>query len=237
MNKFLNFCFTFGKWFVSVVLILLLIAGICIGGYAISTTLESHSYKIDYEFTATESTQQQTTERINVMNAAKKNHINVYKESIKRSFQGYNGGELTNKFSDKIAEFVETKVDEEDIDDFISKFPPYYNGAKTFMFDTLKKERKLSDKQAVQEYKIISDKLDDVILRNYELQYIEQNRARAAQRAQSKAALSQALMALWVTLCMFIIFLIIPILIRIEENTRRIKENTYEIEENTRKGC
>ncbi len=208
MNKFLNFCFTFGKWFVSVVLVLLLITGIYLGGSVINNTFKADSYKMDYKFAINEPTQQQTTTQTK----------NTYKEDIIKAF-GEN--KPTDRFVNKTVKFIETKVDERDVVDVITNLPAYYNDVKAFIFDTIKKENKLSDTQVQQDYKNFRNDWDDIILEKYTIRYAKQSQARIDQKTQSETARTTALIALLVALCMFVMFLIVPILIRIEENTRK----------------
>ena len=49
MDKFLNLCFKFGKWFMAFVLVILLIAGIYLGVQAVKSDLRADTYKMDYK--------------------------------------------------------------------------------------------------------------------------------------------------------------------------------------------
>ena len=163
---------------------------------------------MDYKFAINEPTQQQTTTQTK----------NTYKEDIIKAF-GEN--KPTDRFVNKTVKFIETKVDERDVVDVITNLPAYYNDVKAFMFDTIKKENKLSDTQVQQDYKNFRNDWDDIILEKYTIRYAEQSQARIDQKTQSETARTTALIALLVALCMFVMFLIVPILIRIEENTRK----------------
>ncbi len=208
MNKFLNFCFSFGKWFVSIVLVLLLITGIYLGGSVINNTLKADSYKMDYKFAINEPTQQQTTTQTK----------NTYKEDIIKVF---GDNKPTDRFVNNTVKFIETKVEERDVADVISNLPVYYNDVKTYMFEIVKKENKLTETQVQQDYKNFRNEWDDIILEKYTIRYAEQRKARIDHKTRSETARTTALIALLVTLCMFVMFLIVPILIRIEENTSK----------------
>lgn len=208
MNKFLNFCFSFGKWFVSLILVLLLITGICLSYSAFNNSLKANSYKMDYKFAVQDSAHEKTINQ----------NKNTYKDEITKAF-GEN--KPTANFVDKVVKFIISDVEENDVQDVINNLPTYYKDVKDYMVETIKKENKLSDTQIEQDYKAFRNDWDDIILEKYKLRYSEQKQARQEQKAQSESTRTTTLIALLITLCMFVMFLIIPVLIKIEENTRK----------------
>ena len=216
MDKFLNLCFKFGKWFMAFVLVILLISGIYLGVQAIKSDLRADTYKMDYKMSM-----EGVASLIKQNDPAKKESTKKesYNDEIKKAFADKN--KPTDKFAGDVSNYIVNTVEERDINDFISNLPAYYEDVKQFLFNAIKENNKYRSVNIEQIYKDERTDFDKEILSRYASRYEANVKLRAAQKTEALTARNASLMALLVVLSMFIVTLIVPVLIKIEENTRR----------------
>ena len=218
MDKFLNLCFKFGKWFMAFVLVILLIAGIYLGIKAVQSDLKADSYKMEYKFSKeglSTLIQQKDTNKKESANKKKTS----YDEEIVKAF---GNNKPTDKFTRAVSKYIVNNVEDRDTNDFITNLPVYYESVKQNVFEEAKKEYKdVTDEQFEKWYRQEQTGFDNEVLTKYASRYEMNVKLRAAQKAEALTARNASLMALLVVLSMFIVTLIVPVLIKIEENTRK----------------
>ena len=217
MDKFLNLCFKFGKWFMAFVLVILLIVGIYLGVNAIQSDLKADDYKMDYQASENGLASLGQQKQSQKQSAGKKAETSYNEEIVK----AFGDNKPTDKFTNIVSKYIDNNVEERDVKDFISNLPAYYDTVKQSMFDAIKKEYKATDAQLAEMYKQGRTDFDNGILEKYAERYQANVKLRAAHKAEAITARNASLMALLVVLSMFIVTLIVPVLIKIEENTRR----------------
>ena len=217
MDKFLNLCFKFGKWFMAFVLVILLIVGIYLGVNAIQSDLKADDYKMDYQASENGLASLGQQKQSQKQSAGKKAETSYNEEIVK----AFGDNKPTDKFTNIVSKYIDNNVEERDVKDFISNLPAYYDSVKQSMFDAIKKEYKATDAQLAEMYKQGRTDFDNGILEKYAERYQANVKLRAAHKAEAITARNASLMALLVVLSMFIVTLIVPVLIKIEENTRR----------------
>ena len=219
MNKFLLLCFKFGKWFVSFVLVILIILGVYFVINAIQNDAKVNTYKMVYQWSEdglSNITQQNQISSNRNENISKKNS---YNEEIIKAFADKN--KPTDKFVNIVSNYIINNVEERDINDFISNFPTYYEAVKQSLFEIIKQDNRYRNINIEQIYKDERADFDNEILKRYASRYEANVKLRAAQKAEALTARNTSLMALLIVLSMFIVTLIVPVLIKIEENTRK----------------
>ena len=216
MNKFLNACFQIGKWFMSIVLILLLLTGVGLICNIIYKSNNMNAYVMDYKFPTQENeaaVENQNSDKSVIDEISKQ-----YKEQIIAQLKESNVSEKTANIIIKRMVVVE----ERDRKDFVNNLSQYYKDATKYLINDLKSEYNLSEAEAKQVLNEEKQEINNKIIPDkYFQRYSEQVEARNAEQQKIEAQRTTSLIALLVCLCMFVMFLTIPILIRIEENTRK----------------
>ena len=216
MDKFLNLCFKFGKWFMAFVLVILLISGIYLGIQAIKSDLRADTYKMDYKMSE-EGIAGLVKQKESIKKESTKK--DSYNDEIVKAFADKN--KPTDKFVNTVSNYIINTVEERDINDFISNLPSYYEDVKQSLFNAIKENNKYRNINIEQIYKDERSDFDNEILNRYASRYETNVKLRAAHKAEAITARNASLMALLVVLSMFIVTLIVPVLIKIEENTRK----------------
>lgn len=216
MNKFLNACFQIGKWFMSIVLILLLLTGVGLICNIIYKSNNMNAYVMDYKFPTQENeiaVEKQNSDKSVIDEISKQ-----YKEQIIAQLKESN---VSEKTADIIIKRM-VVVEERDRKDFVNNLSQYYKDATKYLINDLKSEYNLSEAEAKQVLNEEKQEINNKIIPDkYFQRYSEQVEARNAEQQKIEAQRTTSLVALLVCLCMFVMFLTIPILIRIEENTRK----------------
>ena len=199
------------------VLVILLIVGIYLGVNAIQSDLKADDYKMDYQASENGLASLGQQKQSQKQSAGKKAETSYNEEIVK----AFGDNKPTDKFTNIVSKYIDNNVEERDVKDFISNLPAYYDSVKQSMFDAIKKEYKATDAQLAEMYKQGRTDFDNGILEKYAERYQANVKLRAAHKAEAITARNASLMALLVVLSMFIVTLIVPVLIKIEENTRR----------------
>ena len=227
MDKFLHLCFKIGKWALSGVLVLLFITGVCIGGFVLTKTMSIDSYKIDYKADSFLSEQMglasnKNDNKVATITKTKKDNKAMYAEAIKKALKDTKDLQLSDKQVNAMASYVDKNVNENDTKDFINNFPPYYNTLYNLLVKKGLEQYPNADEAKLRTY--LTTKDGGVILDifgEYTSQYERQVRLRDLENTKLKESRTIGIYAFLVILAVFIVVLIIPILIKIEENTRK----------------
>lgn len=216
MNKFFNVCFQAGKWFMAVVLIVLLLTGVGLICNIIYKSNNMNAYVMDYKFPTQE----------NEIAVEKQNSDKSVIDEISKQYKDQITAQLKEcNVSEKTADIIIKRmvvVEERDRQDFVSNLSQYYKDATKYLISEFKSEYSLSEAEAKQVLNEEKQEINNKIIPDkYFQRYSEQIEARNAEHQKFETQRTTSLIALLVCLCMFVMFLTIPILIRIEENTRR----------------
>ena len=119
MDKFLNLCFKFGKWFMALVLVILLIVGIYLGVNAIQSDLKADDYKMDYQASENGLASLGQQKQSQKQSAGKKAETSYNEEIVK----AFGDNKPTDKFTNIVSKYIDNNVEERDVKDFISNLP------------------------------------------------------------------------------------------------------------------
>lgn len=199
MNKFLNFSFKFGKIFTVILLVILMIAIISSGIKTVSTfknvKLKAPTF-VEIQANMEAEKQNQTA---NAENKNAEPYILVLNEVAKKHLSDYGKRMLTISVK---------QIDEEYRIEYLNGFDKALDDAKEYC-----NIKKLNDKQA--------NELLENIISNYN-SYFARNKARVDdEKAQCNVDRIVASSVLGSSILLFLLCLIIPLLIKIEENTRK----------------
>ena len=200
----------------SIVLILLLLTGVGLICNIIYKSNNMNTYVMDYKFPTQENgaaVEKQNSDKSVIDEISKQ-----YKEQIIAQLKESN---VSEKTADIIIKRM-VVVEERDRKDFVNNLSQYYKDATKYLINDLKSEYNLSEAEAKQVLNEEKQEINNKIIPDkYFQRYSEQVEARNAEQQKIEAQRTTSLVALLVCLCMFVMFLTIPILIRIEENTRK----------------
>ena len=200
----------------SIVLILLLLTGVGLICNIIYKSNNMNAYVMDYKFPTQENeiaVEKQNSDKSVIDEISKQ-----YKEQIIAQLKESN---VSEKTADIIIKRM-VVVEERDRKDFVNNLSQYYKDATKYLINDLKSEYNLSEAEAKQVLNEEKQEINNKIIPDkYFQRYSEQVEARNAEQQKIEAQRTTSLVALLVCLCMFVMFLTIPILIRIEENTRK----------------
>lgn len=226
MDKFLQLCFKIGKWILSFVLVILFIAGIIFGGLILYKTSKIGSHPIDYklnrEKVLNEMLGNQPGQDSSGTTKNKQETLSQkeqYKAELKKALKDIN---ISDKGINRIANFIDENVAKEDIKPFIQSYPRYHRDVIDLILEQAKKNNPdVTDEMLEKKMEKISVELERGIFDEYSSQYLKELRVRQSEDISLRAQRTILLYAFLITLAIFILFLIVPILIKIEENTRK----------------
>ena len=226
MDKFLQLCFKIGKWVLSFVLIILFIAGLILGGLFLYKTAKIGSHPIDYKLNRdavlNEMEGNTGTKNSPASKKGKQETLSKkeqYKAELKKALKDV---AVSDKGINRIADFIEESVSEEDIKPFIQNYPKYHQDLMGLISEQIKKNNpQVTDDMIKTHMEKNAVGLEEGVLQEYGSQYLKELRIRQSEDVSLRAQRIVLLYAFLITLAVFILFLIIPILIKIEENTRK----------------
>lgn len=215
-DKFLNVCFKVGKVFLSIMLVLILLSGIGLLFNIVNKTTKMNNIPLEYKFSFEQDEDNVETPQVDTK-AEKEKISKQYKEQIVTVLK-------EQKVSEKVADTIindMVSVEERDRADYVAHLGEYYVDLTKFFTDNIKKEYPSVTAQEIAETFKYGQLNEVEIPSRYLIRYNRQIELRNAQYTKLQAERTFYLWALLGCLCMFVIFLIVPILIRIEENTRK----------------
>lgn len=215
-DKFLNVCFKIGKVFLSIALVLVVLAGFGILYKIANDSVKMNNIPLEYKFSDEPIDDEAESPKIDTK-AEKEKISKQYKEKIVTVLK-------EQKVSEKVADTIindMVSVEERDRADYVAHLGEYYVDLTKFFTDNIKKEfPNITEYQIAETFKY--GQLNEVeIPSRYLVRYNRQIELRKAEHDRLQAERLVYLWALLAVICMFVMFLIVPILIRIEENTRK----------------
>lgn len=217
MEKFLNVCFKIGKVLLSLLLIIILFVGLFFVYTTVCFSLDmnnAQNTKIVYTFpkdAVKEATQNYTSSK--TITPEQKYISGLYKEKVQQALKK-NGVAL--KFTEKVLENL-ADVEEQDRNAYVDNLSDYI---KDYTYSNVEYTSKLYPYFSKSEIKHLTLQ-QAYFIDFYHKQYQTQVEARNTKIEAAKNMRNTQLWALLGTIYLFIAALIIPILIRIEENTRK----------------
>ena len=215
MNRLLNLWFLIGKWIMSIGLVLVTLSlAYLIFNYS-GELITYKKYIISYDFDK----EHNTTWKSDTLNEVDKYVIDKlqYDDKIEKIMKDL---KIPNEYIIAIHESI-NKVDTEDKNAFIDNMEAYYKKQKEEFRENTKKQIK-GLKNEEFEYLLNNYNGYKSIIDNYLSFYQIQKTAQIKKETQHKSKLRIYLYSFGGCILLFIIMLIIPILIKIEENTRKI---------------
>lgn len=219
-DKFLNVCFKIGKVLFSILLIISLIITVVLFCKTGFTALKQNNVHMTYQY----DTKPIFNEIIGISKPAQQNEISQDKSD-----------KDTDKALEILAQFANDKQLPDNLIPSTFKLPtddkeaiPYVKGFISFYdsfindFKTHAKNEKKADDKVID--KILKDKktgLYNDILELYIIEYQKEYDNINKQKSEIHSEININLTAALISLAIFILFLFLPILIRIEENTRK----------------
>lgn len=217
MEKFLNVCFKIGKVLLSLLLVIILSSGLFFVYTTISSSLDMNNAsntKIIYTFpkeVVKEATQNYTASKS--MTPEQRYISSLYKEKVQQALKN---NRVDLKFTEKVLENL-VEVEEQDRDAYVENLSDYI---KDYTYSNVEYVSKLYPYLSKSEIKHLTLK-EAYFIDFYQQQYQTQAKARNTKYESAKNMRNMQLWGLLGVMYMFIVALIIPILIRIEENTRK----------------
>lgn len=218
-DKFLNVCFKIGKVGMSILLVILVLVGIGFIFNASYKTVKMNNIPLEYKFQS-----EDTTEAAN-NNSLSSEDLKIEKEKVEKLYKNEIAQIVKeNKASEKavnniISDLV--NVQKADRKDYVNNLSQYYKDLEKYFIDKINSEYPDMSEKEIEEFFKNNQVREIEIPRRYFVRYNRQ----IAIRDEAKQALQTArindLIALLVCISIFLVSLMIPILIRIEENTRR----------------
>ncbi len=215
-DKFLSVCFKIGKVFLSIAIVLIVLTGVYFLFNVGAKTVKMNNISLDYKFSF-EQVDEGSDAPVVDTKAEKEKISKEYKEQIVKILK-------EQKVSEKVADTIidnMVSVDEKDRADYVAHLGEYYIDLTKYFTDNIKKEYPdVTAQEIADTFKY--GQLNEVEIPNrYLIRYGRQVELRKAEHEKLQAERTFYLWALLGCLCMFVMFLIVPILIRIEENTRK----------------
>lgn len=225
MNKFLELCFKCSKCLLSIVLILVLLTGLFFIYNVTSTTLQINkikNLKIVYTYPDEMINQNEELKDIERVGAS----MEQYEEKVTNATQ------KANIYNNHIWSAIMTKISDvnpEDREDFINNIPTYYEKRKPplvddFVWEVSSTYPRMSEKairQHINNDVQIQQQINENVLELYFDRYSQQAQFKENSINKLKMVRQIQLYIILACLYLFITVLIIPILLKIEENTRK----------------
>jgi hypothetical protein len=221
-DKFLNLCFKVGKMLFSVLLVLAIITTICLFGRTAYLALKTNSNTITYNYEAKsllnemlidaglEEPAEVTTEKVD-------NKVNQMDKAIDEYCKKQN---ISTNLTSQVKNIV-ANLDEDQQKSFWNNFVKYY---ESFIKEFKKYWTTIKDKKVEDVDKMLNNVRNDMfseVFNEYLQEYNTEYQTVEAKKNADMADRNMSFIAFLISLGIFILFLFLPILIRIEENTRK----------------
>lgn len=229
-DKFLNVCFKMGKVLFSILLVISL--GICLFMFfkTLGNTIKVKNIKMKYNYSAIEAVQEEIEKEYGAQAVAPQNIKKIeYKETpLERKIKDFAKEQnlsqsLTNELLQKI-----NLIDEQDRTAYFENFVKFYNVYIDEIFEGFMKMEKFPEdvrEEAKKDYKVyIKENSNNVIGEVYNCYLKYYNTEKYNINTERQMYISErnvSFISFLISLGVFILFLFLPILLRIEENTRK----------------
>lgn len=221
-DKFLNLCFKAGKLLFSVLLVLAIITTLCLFGRTTYLALKTNSNTVTYNYEAKsllnemlidaglEEPAEVTTEKVD-------NKVNQMDKAIDEYCKKQN---ISTNLTSQVKNIV-ANLDEDQQKLFWNNFVKYY---ESFIKEFKKYWTTIKDKKVEDVDKMLNNVRNDMfseVFNEYLQEYNTEYQTVEAKKNADMADRNMSFIAFLISLGIFILFLFLPILIRIEENTRK----------------
>lgn len=221
-DKFLNLCFKAGKLLFSVLLVLAIITTLCLFGRTTYLALKTNSNTVTYNYEAKsllnemlidaglEEPAEVTTEKVD-------NKVNQMDKAIDEYCKKQN---ISTNLTSQVKNIV-ANLDEDQQKSFWNNFVKYY---ESFIKEFKKYWTTIKDKKVEDVDKMLNNVRNDMfseVFNEYLQEYNTEYQTVEAKKNADMADRNMSFIAFLISLGIFILFLFLPILIRIEENTRK----------------
>ena len=218
MDKFLNLCFKTGKVIFSVLLVISMIVAVVMLGQTASDTIKLQDIKVTYKYDVKQIVKNEAhpeqQQKINV--DTKKNELKAEKE-INDFAKKQN---LSEAMTLELKRVV-TLIDENEQITFFENFVKFFDDYINETIAIIVKEQN-ADETKMREY--VKQHINDIVSGSYNkflALYDDEKEIKNAEKQKQENKRNMNFMAFLVALGIFILCLFLPILIRIEENTRK----------------
>jgi len=223
-DKFLNVCFKIGKIFFSILLIISLFSTVWL---FVNTAIKMNAVnntKVEFKYNAKHIVQDLYASDMGV-NVSKTEDNSISDKKISKSKD--KAFEIFGKFIDEkglpqnLKDEMDLPTDETQIVPYVKGYVSFYDDYVKEFSELLKQAQKLNDEQ-VRNF-VENNKLNLYYdsIKVYINEYQKEITAVTEQKELKNAEKASTLMAALISLGLFILFLFLPILIKIEENTRK----------------
>lgn len=220
-DKFLNVCFAIGKTVFSVLLLLALIVTIILWVNLGLNYLHSTDQKLSYKYNADEIVFNTYADDLGLKKETKPATVEKQSKEKDKAFEIFEKFIDENKLPANLKDNVNMPNDDSQKVPFMKNFPEFYNNFKSAFALIVKENTKLNEAQITK----IMDENKVNIYKDAMQAYLKafEDEARLADIKKQEAAVKEQalLMSAITSLALFVLFLFLPILIRIEENTRK----------------
>lgn len=221
-DKFLNFCFKAGKVLFSVLLVLAMLTTICLFGRTVYLALKTNSNTVTYKYDA-ELLLDEMLIDAGIEEPAPAQNQNIEKKvnPMDKSIEEYC---KKQKISDNLTSQVKNRVanlDEDKQKEFWNNFVKYY---ESFIKEFKKYWTSIQGKKVEDVDKMLNNVRNDMfseVFNEYLHEFDTEVQNVEAKKNAAIADRNMSFIAFLISLGVFILFLFLPILIRIEENTRK----------------
>lgn len=220
-DKFLNVCFTIGKTVFSILLLLALVVTIILWVNLGLNYLHSTDQKLSYKYNADEIVFNTYANDFGIKKAIKPATVEKQSKEKDKAFEIFEKFIDENKLPANLKDNVNMPNDDSQKVPFMKNFPEFYNDFKSAFASLAKENTKLNETQIAK----IMDENKVNIYKDAMQAYLKafEDEARLADIKKQEATVKKQalLMSAITSLALFVLFLFLPILIRIEENTRK----------------
>lgn len=220
-DKFLSFCFKIGKVIFSFLLLIAMVVTLILWVKTGIDYYESSKIKIHYDFNVKSIINNMYAEDLGIKQNTTENNspTKLSKEEIK-AFEILNKFIDDNKLPASYKESVQMPTDDKEKVAFIQNFVSFYESFKTEFIEIVKNKTKFDDNKINLLLEQNKEDLYNDAMNAYINAYTNEVKIVKLEKQTADLKKQASLMASLISLAIFILFLFLPILIRIEENTR-----------------
>lgn len=220
-DKFLNVCFTIGKTVFSILLLLALVVTIILWVNLGLNYLHSTDQKLSYKYNADEIVFNTYANDFGIKKAIKPATVEKQSKEKEKAFEIFKKFIDENKLPASLKNNVNMPNDDSQKVPFMKNFPEFYNDFKSAFASLAKENTKLNETQIA---KIMDENKVDIYkdaMQAYLNAFADEARLADIKKQEATVKKQALLMSAITSLALFVLFLFLPILIRIEENTRK----------------
>lgn len=223
-DKFLNVCFKIGKVLFSILLVISLCSTVWL---FVNTAIKLdavNNTKVEFKYNVKNIVQNLYAQDMGI-NISKSENDLVSDEKISKSKD--KAFEIFGKFVDEkglpknLKDEIDLPTDETQMVPYVEGFVSFYDDYVNEFSELLKQSQKLKDEQVKIFVENNKTNLYYDAIKAYSNEYQQEMTEVTAQKELKQAEKVSTLMAALISLGLFILFLFLPILIKIEENTRK----------------